>query len=122
MSNMFRPYRSILERTSGVEILRMLWIAAIDNGADINQPKLLIFPYSRLAEEAGVSRAHVRRLILDCEKLGLLESSGVGGREITVFPAFYDFFQNLVAARFAQVSRAGYLAQDAMSSPPNISS
>lgn len=108
--DIFPGYDSVLNATSGPETIVRLYLTASESpGKDI------IMPISHLARQKGVSRAQMRRIMADCENLGLIKTSGTGGRDVTVLPALNELCEKFVVVRLALVAySADLLSENAL--------
>lgn len=80
-------------RDAGVMILiKMIGMAARQRGA-----KPLQVTYSDLGHRFGVSRTHVRRLLVAAEELGLVRLTTAGGQFVELKPQLLQAFDRLVA-------------------------
>jgi DNA-binding MarR family transcriptional regulator len=84
-------------RDAGVMILiKMIQMAGRQSGAKrLNQP--LKVSYSDLGDRFGVSRTHVRKLLVAAEELELVRLTKSGGQFVELKPALLRAFDRLVA-------------------------
>ena len=89
--------RLFVEHNAGIMILCSIMMAG---EADDAYPPTRPVPVSAsaLSRRFGVSRAHVRRLLLEAEKRGLLERHG--GDRVRLLPRLVQASQDLMAAHF----------------------
>lgn len=62
--------------------------AVLKAAMDAADPNAAV-PYMEAADRFGVSRTHVRNLMKDAEKAGLVRITGQGGRSILILPRFW---------------------------------
>jgi hypothetical protein len=88
--------RKFYDRSGGVGVLMQLLLAG--EGDDCFPPERPVsLSLSALARSFGVSRAHVRRLINDCIREGLLERTRPDGDTFRVLPPLADAVRKLMA-------------------------
>jgi hypothetical protein len=102
-----RNISSLIFHNSGLHIFDMR-----DSGAILlcklmtmrccEDDNVVSFPFEQVAQLYGVSRTHIRRLILNAESEGLLKIVEDGGQKILLRPALIDIFEHMVAAQIAK--------------------
>jgi hypothetical protein len=99
LSSMFPEYATFFDRTFGLELLNLLFIAASKSGS----PKLgnISFSYSKMSERFDISRAQMRQLVVHCQEVGLINVHGLGGRETEITDKFLELYRNIVATSLA---------------------
>jgi hypothetical protein len=55
-------------------------------------------PYGKIGERAGISRTHVRKILLEAQDAGLVRLDGPGGRRAQVLPKFWNSYDRGLAA------------------------
>ena len=74
-----------LNRAAGYPILAALLQAAMAQDGDAP----ITVPYTRLAERFGVSRTHIRKLLVDAAANGLVVLHGRGGHGVEILPRLW---------------------------------
>jgi hypothetical protein len=55
-------------------------------------------PYGEIAERIGVSRTHVRTILLEAQDAGLVRLHGRGGHQVEILPLFWSSYDRGIAA------------------------
>lgn len=99
LSAMFPEYAAFFDRTFGLELLNLIFIAASKSGL----PKAgnITFSYSKMSERFDISRAQMRQLVVHCQDVGLIKVHGLGGRETEITEKFIELYRNIVATMLA---------------------
>jgi hypothetical protein len=71
-------------------------IAALMQAA-LNDPDHPAVPYSDVGDRFGVSRTHVRQLLVAAEEAGFVKLHARGGRRVEILPLLFDSHRNWVA-------------------------
>lgn len=99
LSSIFPQYASFLDRTFGLELLNLLFVAASKSGSP--RTGLISFSYSKMSERFDISRAQMRQLVVQCQEVGLIVVHGLGGRETEITEKFLDLYREIVATSLA---------------------
>lgn len=99
ISGIYPQYAAFFDRTFGLELLNLLFIAATKSGS----PRAggISFSYSKMSEKFDISRAQMRQLVVHCQEVGLIEVHGLGGRETEITQKFIDLYRQIAASTFA---------------------
>jgi hypothetical protein len=71
-------------------------IAALMQAA-LNDPDHPAVPYADVGDRFGVSRTHVRQLLVAAEEAGFVKLHARGGRRVEILPRLFDSHRNWVA-------------------------
>jgi hypothetical protein len=104
--------RLFMGRDAGYMVLLRLWLAAPDGS--LPPRGRLALPYEATGRQFGVSRAHVRKLMEQAAREGLVAIHEDGGRAITVLPPLIELFEQSVALQLANLARCARVAQRAV--------
>ena len=75
-----------LDRAAGYMVIAALLQAAMAEG----DPPHAAVPYADIGERFGVSRTHVRRLLVTAEEAGLVKLHGRGGHRVEILPRLWS--------------------------------
>jgi hypothetical protein len=92
-----------MDRNSGMAVLLHLTAASIVEEGDPSV-RVAMATVSGLSKRFHVSRAHVRKLLDECEEAGYFERTGPDGSRIVVLPRWIDVFETIYAATFLQLA------------------
>lgn len=86
-------------KNGGYEILLKLLITkpTAFNG----NSKIVSFPYATAADAFKVSRAHVRRLMVEAQDTGFVRLLKDGGKQLEILPALTDMVREYISVKFA---------------------
>jgi hypothetical protein len=91
-----------MDRNSGMAILLHLTATSTVDPTDPPE-RTAIATVSGLSKRFHVSRAHVRKLLDECEEAGYFRRTGPEGRRIVLLPSWIDVFETIYAATFLQL-------------------
>lgn len=95
LSSIFPEYAAFFDRTFGLELLNLLFIAASKTGTP--RAGTISFSYSKMSEKFDISRAQMRQLVVHCQEVGLINVHGLGGRETEITQKFIDLYRKIIA-------------------------
>jgi hypothetical protein len=99
LSSIFPEYASFFDRTFGLELLNLLFIAASKSG--VPRAGNITFSYSKMSEKFDISRAQMRQLVVHCQDVGLIKVHGLGGRETEITEKFIELYRSIIATLLA---------------------
>jgi hypothetical protein len=92
-----------MDRNSGMAILLHLTAVSIPASGD-SRERIAVATVSGLSKRFHVSRAHVRKLIDECEQAGYFRRMGPDGMRIHLLPSWIDVFETIYAVTFLQLA------------------
>lgn len=72
------------------------------NSQPVNDGRVVTFPLSRISANCGVSRSHIKRIIIEAEQKALIAYNR-SSNAITLLPGFINMFRNYIAYYFSSV-------------------
>jgi DNA-binding MarR family transcriptional regulator len=93
--------RIFMNRDSGFMVLLAIEASLAESG-DGRGAKVV---YQDIADRFGVSRAHVRNIVMDAEAANLLKVTTPGRGELEILPKFRELHDGLMADSFVSVER-----------------
>jgi DNA-binding MarR family transcriptional regulator len=91
-----------MDRNSGMAILLHLTAASVPASGG-SKERMAVATVSGLSKRFHVSRAHVRKLLEECEEVGYFRRTGSDSTHIFLLPAWIDVFETIYAATFLQL-------------------
>ena len=76
-------------------------------------------PYGEIGERVGISRTHVRKILLEAQSAGLVRLDGRGGHRVEILPKFWNSYdRGLAAGMFSHdVAHAVVIGRRALQAP-----
>jgi hypothetical protein len=96
--NFIPEMRLFTQRMSGYDILMRLVARQLQGD---QEDEAVYFPFHEVAQASGVSRAHVRRLMIEAERHGFVELQANGGKAVRLLPKATESVAYLVSLQWS---------------------
>jgi hypothetical protein len=93
------------DHVGGVVVIAELLHAALEQ----DDPARAAVPYAHLGDRFGISRTHVRKLLVAAEEAGMVKLHAKGGRRVEIFPRLWESHRYGTACGM-YIHDLGYLA------------